>query len=101
MMLYLLKLLLSGAIVYSTYSFTISEPESSGIQTDKHAEIKDFDFDFDSVSFDEEEEDYLFMNEYLDTAAIDRMCRVVNPAEIMVILNHLGVPSVLQEPLFL
>jgi len=113
MMLYLLKLLLSGALLYSTYSCTQQLPESSSIQPKSPSEMgvpsleqregwgqKDFDFDFDSVSFDEEE-DYLFMNEYLDTAAIDRMCRVVNPAEIMVILNHLGVPSILQEPLFL
>ncbi len=113
MMLYLLKLLLSGALLCSTYSFTQHLPEPSSIQPKSFSEKevpnpeqcegwsqKDFDFDFDSVSFDEED-DYVFMNEYLDTTAIDRMCRVINPAEIMVILNLLGVPSILQEPLFL
>lgn len=96
MMLYLLKLLLSSVFLCSTCSFTSSLSDSSGITT----EIKDFDFDFDSVSFDEED-DYLFMNEYLDTTGIDRICRTINPAEIMVILNLLGIPSILQEPLFL
>src|SRR5438477_7470683 len=123
MMLYLLKLILSGLLLCSTYSFTQLPPEPSTIQQksssgdgvpnlqrsknwgqegwgQKNLGIKDFDFDFDSVSFDEDEDD-LFMNEYLDTTGMDHISRAINPAEIMVILNLLGIPSILQEPLFL
>jgi hypothetical protein len=132
-MLYLLKLVLSGALLCSSFSFTQSHPElanihskslsKNGVPNSQRSENwgkengvpnlqrsenwgkedwdqKDFNFDFDSVSFDEDEDD-LFMNEYLDTTGMDRICRTINPAEIMVILNLLGVPSILQEPLFL
>lgn len=57
------------------------------------------DFDFDTVSFDEED-DYQF-TEYLDTAGVDHISRAINPVTIMTILNHLNVPAILQEPLFL
>ena len=89
MMLYLLKLLLSGVLLCSTYSSLIPFTESADIQTNKHAESKDFEFDFDSVFFDEED-DYLFMNEYLDTTAMDHISRAINPADIMVILESFG-----------
>jgi len=97
MMLYPLKLLLSFVLLCSAYSTTLSFEESS-VDNDQSTEIRDFDFD--SVSFDEED-DYQFMNEYLDTTGIDHISRQINPVDVMVILNLLGVPTILQEPLFL
>lgn len=98
MMFFFLKLLLSGLLLCSAYVPIQSFQESS--EHDHFAQTKDFDFDFDSVSFDEED-DYLFMNEYLDTTGMDHISRAINPIAIMVILNALGIPQVLQEPLFL
>ena len=122
MMLYLLKLVLSGALLCSSFSCIFPLTEPSDVQSkslsksgdpnlqrsedwgkeswgQKNVGIKDFDFDFDSVSFDEEDD--IFMNEYLDTTGIDHISRAINPAEIMVILNLLEIPLILQEPLFL
>lgn len=79
---------------------------SSGLFADQNAEpvrigaAQMREFDFDSVSFDEED-DYQFMNEYLDTTGMDHMSRAIDPVNVMVILNLLGVPTILQEPLFL
>jgi len=55
--------------------------------------------DFNDIFFDEED-DYAFMNEYLDTAAIDCMTRTIDPQEIMTILNLIDYPSIIQNPLF-
>ena len=96
MMPYLLKLVLSSLLLCGTY-FGIQPRENLSETYKQPAETKDFDFD--SVSFDEED-DYEFMNEYLDTTGMDHISRAVNPVEIMVILNALGIPAVLQEPLF-
>jgi hypothetical protein len=97
MMLYPLKLLLSLVLLCSAYSTTLC----SGMPlTDAEQLAEMRDFDFDSVSFDEED-DYQFMNEYLDTTGMDHISRAINPVEVMVILNLLGVPTILQEPLFL
>ncbi len=96
MMPYLLKLVLSSLLLSGICSYI--KPEDLSETYKQPTETKDFDFD--SVSFDEED-DYEFMNEYLDTTGMDHISRAVNPVEIMVILNALGVPAVLQEPLFL
>jgi hypothetical protein len=60
---------------------------------------KEFDFDFDMVAFDDDD-DYQFM-EYLDTAGMDHISRAINPVDIMIILNRLGIPTILEEPIFL
>jgi hypothetical protein len=96
MMFYLVKLLCSGLLLCSIYSTVLPNQDLS---VDRGHETKDFDFDFDTVFFDEDE-DYQFM-EYLDTAGMDHISRAINPQDIMVILNLLGVPTILQEPIFL
>lgn len=85
-----LKLLWCCLLLWAIYP-TIFPDQSVSLETK--------DFDFDAVSFDDED-DYQFM-EYLDTAGMDHISRAISPANIMAILNHLGVPGILQEPLFL
>jgi hypothetical protein len=99
MMFYSLRLLLLGILLSNVHASIIAFSDVS-IDIDDFAEVKDFDFDFDNVSFDEED-DYQFMNEYLDTTGMSHITRAINPAEVMVVLNLLGVPLILQEPLYL
>ena len=96
MMFYSLKLLFSTFLLCSMYSFALFNQVHAA--DDNHMAVTK-DFDFDTLSFDEED-DYQFM-EYLDTAGADHISRAINPANIMVILNQLEVPTILQEPLFL
>lgn len=70
---------------------------SSIYAMDNDNRIETTNFDFDTVFFEENDE---FM-EYLDTAGMDHISRAINPAEVMVLLNLLNVPAILQEPLFL
>ena len=98
MMLFSLKFLLSGLFLCSAYCSVLAEQVS--LDHDQAEQVKEFEFDFDSVSFDEED-DFLFMNEYLDTTGMDHVSRAIDPIIIINILNHLGVPTILQEPLFL
>lgn len=90
MMSYVVRLLCSVLFLWSTASFFLPHQIYA---TD------DFEFDFDLISFDEDEDSQLM--EYLDTAAMDHISRAVNPVDIMNILNHLGVPAILEEPVFL
>jgi hypothetical protein len=66
---------------------------------DEHHTAQTRDFDFDTIAFDDE--DGLQFIEYLDYAGMDHMSRAINPADVMAILTSLGVPEILQEPLFL
>ena len=103
-MFYLLQSLCAAFVLCATYS-TISpkalKHEYSHLAlADDQPFVDTKDFDFDSVSFDEED-DYQFMNEYLDTTGMDHISRAINPVDVMQILNLLEVPAILQEPLFL
>lgn len=91
------KLLVFIALICSTPILSLSEPSAANAC---EASAKEFEFDFESVSFDDIENDYL-VNEYLDTAGMDHMSRTIDPVVVMSILNLLGVPTILQEPLFL
>lgn len=104
MMLHLLKFLLPSILFCYTYSSILpfqdlSHDTADASDTTEYS-VEMRDFDFDGASFDEED-DYMFMNEYLDTTGMDHISRAINPVEVMVILNLLGVPAILQEPLFL
>lgn len=92
MIFYFLQILVLSALLCTHQSVLLARQDA---QT-SHAR----EFDFDSVSFDEED-DYQFMNEYLDTTGMDHISRAIDPVNVMVILNLLGVPTILQEPLFL
>lgn len=104
MMFYPLKILFSGLLLCSIYSISLSDHGHGDNRmqmldvADNHA-MATRDFDFDTVFFDDED-DYEFI-EYLDTAGADHISRAISPANIMAILNHLQVPAILQEPLFL
>lgn len=100
MILLIVKLVLSGVLLCSTHFSVLSSPDES-IAKEMSAGMRDSEFDFDSIFFDEEEDDYQFMNEYLDTTGMDHISRSIDPIQVMVILNALGVPTILQEPLFL
>lgn len=95
MTFYSLKLLFFNLLLCAVYITIL--PDSMHASDDTHMTTKDFDFD--ALSF-EDEDDYQFM-EYLDTAGVDHMYRALNPVTVMTILNHLNVPVILQEPLFL
>ena len=96
MMFYLVKILFSGLLLCTVSANILPSQSDDSSLYEQRGEV---DFDFDNFSFDEDD-DYQFM-EYLDTAAMDHISRVINPADIMVILNLLNVPQILQEPLFL
>jgi hypothetical protein len=96
MIFYPLKLVFFTLLSCTIYVTTL--PECAYAPEDGHlTETKDFDFN--TVSFDDED-DYQFM-EYLDAAGTDHISRAISPVTIMTILNHLNVPTILQEPLFL
>ena len=99
-MFYLLQILCSIFVLCSVHSVILPNQNTQVISADDQLSVDTRDFDFESVSFDEED-DYQFMNEYLDTTGMDHISRAINPVDIMVILNLLGVPAILQEPLFL
>ncbi len=63
-----------------------------------HPDTKDFDLG--DIFFDEEDS-FDFMNEYLDTTAIDHITRSIDPKIIMELLNHIGAPALLEIPWFL
>src|SRR5579872_3545248 len=100
MILYRANLLMHALLLSCAYTAFL--PHQLYATHSNHREMGDGvelkDFDFDNISFDED--DYQFM-EYLDTAAMDHISRTIDPATIMVILNSLNVPTILQEPLFL
>lgn len=97
MIAFLFKLLLSAALLGSMTPILVAVEDQDAHNS---ADTKEFYFDFENVSFDEED-DYEFMNEYLDVAGSDHMTRSIDPIIVMSIFNHLGIPTILQEPLFL
>jgi len=99
MMIYRTKLLFSGLFLCTIYSAALPNQTIKSLSDNVEQSLESRDFDFDSFSFDEDD-DYQFM-EYLDTAGMDHISRAINPADIMIILNLLNVPTILQEPLFL
>jgi len=55
---------------------------------------------FETISFDDQ--DYLdFFNEYLESADLEHISRVIEPIQIMIFLERLGIPELLDEPIFL
>jgi len=99
-MFYLLQSLCAAFVLCATYSVILPHQELHSTSANIPSVGDTRDFDFDSVSFDEED-DYQFMNEYLDTTGMDHISRAINPVDVMQILNLLEVPAILQEPLFL
>ena len=101
MMFYLIKLAHLALLLSTFYSYILSEEKNIPTLPQEYSYAdSNKDFDFDNVTFDEED-NYQFMNEYLDVSDMDHISRAINPVEIMVILNLLEVPLLLQEPLFL
>lgn len=98
MMSYLIRLSCTVLLLGGTVSLFLPHQMYADENSYLEDGVKDFDFDFDMVAFDED--DYQLM-EYLDTAGMDHISRAINPVDIMNILNHLGVPTILEEPLFL
>ncbi len=100
MMFYRVKLICSFLLLSTIYSAILPQQEFPASQSSEQHGGDYKDFDFDSVSFDEED-DYDFMNEYLDTTGMDHISRAIDPVVVMAILTALDVPTILQEPLFL
>ncbi len=98
MMSYLIRLFFSVLFLGSTVSLFLPHQVKAHENSYLEDSTKDFDFDFDMISL--EDDDYQLM-EYLDTAGMDHISRAINPVDIMNILNHLGVPQILEEPIFL
>jgi len=94
-------LLISTIILYVTP--LLANPETSSdtqqIYTADTQETEQ-EFFFDDIYFDEED-NYDFMNEYLDTTALDHINKTIDPAEAMSILNLINAPAILQVPFFL
>lgn len=99
MMSYLKRLSCTVLLLLSTVSLFWPQQLFSSQEHRLEDGLRDFDFDFDMVSFDDDD-DYQLM-EYLDTAGMDHISRAINPIEVMTLLNLLGVPAILEEPLFL
>jgi len=97
MIFYSLRLFFVGLLFFSGRIVLAQVNELKDVPVAELSELSLRDFDFDSVSFDEEDD----FTEYLDAAGTSHMSRAINPIAIMTILNHLGVPIILQEPLFL
>jgi hypothetical protein len=100
MMFYRVKLICSIFLLSTIYSAILPEQKPLAEQPSEQLSADYKDFDFDSVSFDEED-DYDFMNEYLDTTGMDHISRAIDPIVVITILTALDVPNILQEPLFL
>jgi hypothetical protein len=96
MIFYSLKSFLPIALLCAIYSTVFAENQ----HPEKYESLQTREFDFEGISFDEED-DYPFMNDYLDATSSSPMVRAIDPIQIMVILNLLGIPLILQEPLFL
>ena len=99
MMSYLIRLSCTVLLLSSTVSLFLPHQVYADENSYLEDSTRDFDFDFDMISLDDDE-DYQLM-EYLDTAGMDHISRAINPIDIMNILNHLGVPQILEEPVFL
>jgi hypothetical protein len=89
----LLKLLLLCSLFYESATIPSQQETTS-------SESKNMTFYIDDIFFDEED-DYDFMNEYLDTAGTDRIVNAIDPEEIMAILNLIDAPAILELPFFL
>src|SRR5213078_3205639 len=92
----LLYLSLLCTIVHDCY--IMASPNQTVDQD--HSSLRSNNNENEDIFFDEEDS-YDFLNEYLDTAATDRMINSIDPTELMTILNLINYPEIVQIPLFI